>query len=259
MLENSTILIGKEPATGRLLVSVAIGGKRCNATMGDAGSVPNSVSRCLPAEGVAHCKIVVDAKGTMVLTNLKSRNVTYVNETEIVSKRITPASRIALGCDRYVVDLAGVIDTAKRLCSSQPWHDTSHPKQEYSIKGLKPVWEEYSGTLKQIRIRQQKVGLLSGVPMAFSMLGGLVAGVAPEEIRGIALVFTGIAFIIMSVGLYLRFTDKSIEKTEQLTERFQNTYVCPNPSCRHFMGNQPYNVLRQNTACPYCKCKFTEK
>ncbi len=261
MLKNTTILIGKDSATGRLLISAVIDGKRRSVVIGDAGSVPGSVSRCLPAEGVAHCKITVDADGVMVLTNIKSRNVTYVNGAEIVSKRITPDSHIALGCDRYALDLAGVIATVNRLSASSPQASDAASRQqskEYSIKGLKPVWEEYNGALKQMRIRQKNVGLLSSVPMAFSMFGGLIAGVVPD-LRGIALVFTGIALIIMFVGLYKRFTDKSIEQTEQLTERFQNTYVCPNPSCRHFMGNQPYNVLRQNTSCPYCKCKFTEK
>lgn len=264
MLENSTILIGKDSATGRLLISTVIDGKRRSVVIGDAGSVPGSVSRCLPAEGVAHCKITVGADGVMVLTNLKSRNVTYVNDMEIVSKRITPDSHIALGCDRYALDLAGVIAAVSRLSASSPQAQASdaasrqQSKAEYSIKGLKPVWEEYHNELKQMRIRQKNIGLLSGVPMAFSMFGGLIAGVVPD-IRIFALIFTGIALIIMIIGLYYRFTDKTIERTEQLTEHFQDTYVCPNPSCRHFMGNLPYNILRQNTGCPYCKCKFTEK
>lgn len=255
MLENSTILIGKEPGRGRLLVAVTAGGNTRTTTVGEAGSVPGSVSRCLPAEGVAHCKITVGTDGAMVLANLKQRNVTYVNGTEIVSKRITPDCRVELGCDRYKVDLAGVIAAAGRQTATS---QNPASQAEYSIKGLKPVWEEYNNAIKQIRIRQKNVGLLSSVPMAFSMFGGLIAGVMPE-IRGFALVFTGVALVIMIIGLYLRFTDKSIEQTEQLTERFQNRYVCPNPKCRHFMGNQPYNVLRQNTACPYCRCKLTDK
>ena len=96
--------------------------------------------------------------------------------------------------------------------------------------------------------------------MAFSMLGGLIAGVAPE-IREYALILTGIALLIMIIGFYKKFTDKSIEEIEEITEEFQKKYICPNKKkpCNHFLGNVPYNILRQNTKCPYCGCGFNEK
>ena len=128
----------------------------------------------------------------------------------------------------------------------------------YSIKHLKNVWDDYSGSLKKIKIRQKNIGLLSSIPMAFTMLGTVIIGIAPE-IRSFAIVFTAIALVVMIIGLWLRFTDKSIEKTEQLNEKFQDRYVCPNPKCHHFLGNQPYNILKQNKNCPYCKCQWTEE
>ena len=91
-LKGKTILIGKEPGQGRLLVSVS--GK---TAVGASNSVPNSVSRCKVAEGVAHAKITVDQSGNMVLTNMKTENVTYVNGSEIASKRILPSNTVELG------------------------------------------------------------------------------------------------------------------------------------------------------------------
>lgn len=252
-LKGLTIWIGKEPGHGRLLVAMKINGQVKALPVGAIGSVPNSVSRCLPADEVAHCSIAVNEQGAMTLKNLKPQNVTYVNGTEIASKRITPESRITLGQEQYAVDLPAVIDAAKQIVGSMP-------KQpgEYPLKPLQPVWDSYNNKLKEIKIRQKNIALLSSVPMAFSMFGGLIAGVAPE-IRQFALVFTGIAVCIMLYGLYKRFTDKTLEETEQLTEQFQSQYVCPNPDCRHFLGTQPYKILRQNNNCPYCKCKFTDK
>ena len=37
----------------------------------------------------------------------------------------------------------------------------------------------------------------------------------------------------------------------------RNLYVCP--KCGHFMGNQPYDILAQGKACPYCRAQFKAK
>ena len=68
-LKGKTILIGKEPSQGRLLVALPGSGK--SAAIGLPGSVPASVSRCRPAEGIAHAKISIDQSGNIILTNLK--------------------------------------------------------------------------------------------------------------------------------------------------------------------------------------------
>lgn len=252
-LKGKTILIGKEPGQGRLLI--AIKGVPKVTTLGQIGSVPNSVSRCKPAEGVAHCQIEIDQMGNMTLTNMKAQNVTYVNGFEIMSKRIDPTSTIMLGKDRYAIDLNVTLNTAAKLVSKVM---PPPPPPEYSIKHLKDIWDDYSASLKKIKIRQKNIGLLSSIPIAFTMLGGLIAGVAPE-IRPFALIFTGIAFVVMLIGLYLRFTDKSIEETEKLNDKFQDRYVCPNPKCHQYLGNTPYKLLRQKKNCPSCKCQWTEE
>lgn len=255
-LKGKTILVGKEPGNGRLYVSVSINGQHKTAAIGEMQSVPNSVSRCKPGENAAHCKIAVGENGEMTITNMKQQNVTYVNGTEVATKRIKAGCRIELGKDRYAMDLNAVLQAARKIVGMMPAPPA--PAQEYSIRHLKRVWKEYNDSIKGIKIRQKNLGLLSNIPMGFSMLGGLVAGVYPQ-VREVALVFTGIALLIMLVGFYKRFTDKSIDEMEALTEDFQRKYICPNPDCQHFMGNQPYNVLRQNKNCPYCKCKLTDK
>jgi len=265
ILKGKTIFIGKEPSNGRLCVSLSVNGQHKSAVIGEMHSVPNSVSRCKPGENAAHCKITVDNDGNMVVTNMKSQNVTYVNGTEIVSKKINSNSHIELGKDHYVINLSTVLRAASKIVgvtatTSRMLHSAVPVTtgQEYSIRHLKRVWEEYNCNMKEIKIRQRNYGLLSSIPMAFSMLGGLIAGIAPD-IRNFALVFTGIALFIMLIGFYKRFTDKSIDEAEELTEDFQRNYVCPNPKCHHFMGNQPYNILRQNKSCPYCKCNLTDE
>lgn len=253
-LKGRTILVGKEPGNGRLSVCVKIKGQPKVATIGELNSVPGSVSRCKPAEDVAHCKIEVDASGNMIVTNLKPQNVTYVNGAEIVSKKIKEDGTIELGTDRYSIQVSKIVETASKIVTAV----CPPPPEEKSIKHLQQVWDEYNGKMRKIKIRQRNNGLLSSIPIAFSMLGGLIAGVAPE-IREYALIFTGIALVIMLIGFYRRFTDKSIEEMESITEDFQKKYVCPKQGCHHFLGMQPYNILRQNKKCPYCGCGFNEK
>lgn len=259
ILKGKTILVGKEPGNGRLIVSVKINGQFNPTAIGDINSVPNSVSRYKHAEGSAHCKFEVDNSGNMMVTNLKPQNVTYVNGAEIVSKKVKPNGVVELGKDRFSISINTIVETAIKIVN-KVLPPPPPPIEEYSIKHLKKVWDEYNSSMREIKIRQRNIGLLSSIPMAFSMLGGLIAGVAPE-IREYALILTGIALFIMVIGFYKKFTDKSIEETEQITEDFQKKYVCPNKKkpCNHFLGNVPYNILRQNTKCPYCGCGFNEK
>ena len=232
-LKGKTILVGKEPGNGRLFVSVKINGQPKTAAIGEMNSVPNSVSRCKPTENTAHCKIEVDNSGNLTVTNLKPQNVTYVNGAEIVSKKVKQNGMVELGKDRYSISVNTIIETASKIVGAVCPPPPTPPEE---------------------------IGLLSSIPMAFSMLGGLIAGVAPE-IREYALILTGIALLIMIIGFYKKFTDKSIEEIEEITEEFQKKYICPNKKkpCNHFLGNVPYNILRQNTKCPYCGCGFNEK
>lgn len=254
-LKGKTILVGKEPGNGRLYIAVIINGQPKVTAIGGMNSVPNSVSRCKPAEGVAHCKIVVDFNGSITVTNLKPQNVTYVNGAEIVSKKVRENGVIELGKGRFSVSVSAIIETACKIVATVSPSSSAQSSEVHSIRHLKKIWDEYNGKMREIKIRQRNIGLLSSIPMAFSMLGGLIAGVAPE-IRELALLFTGIALLIMLFGFYKRFTDKSIEETEKITEDFQQEYVCP--KCHHFMGMQPYNILRQNKKCPYCGCGLNE-
>ncbi len=258
-LKDTTILVGKDPVTGRLLISMKVDGKLKAAPMGESGSVPDCVSRCKPAEGVGHCKIDIDAEGTMKITNLKERNITYVNGTEVISRKITPDSKIELGCDRYPVYISSIINTAKKMIPE--------PKPEWNIYPLKAIYEKYHDDLIALQKEQKRQALVKGLYMPLSVLSGL-AGVAMKALLGdeqestaqmVSYVFYGLAAVVLFYGLYKSFSDKSIEKKEEITNRFYQDYVCSNPECNHFMGNQPYTVLRRTKVCPYCHCKLVEK
>lgn len=263
MLEGKTILIGKEPGQGRLLIAVNDGANVKSAVIGDIGSVPGSVSRCKPSEGVGHCSITVDTNSVMILVNLKPQNVTYVNDTEIQKKRITADSRVTLGKDRYVLNVHSIIETAKRLAGQ----GQKHP--EVSIKHLKDVWDKYDSALLNLQIEQQKKAnqqRLQGIISMSGMLLAILPSAVPElELPdAVQVLRVGCIFVALGLALYFfikgsKIKDSFLWKNRELEQKFMDDYVCPNRDCRHFMGKVPYKILSQNKKCPYCGCGYSEK
>lgn len=199
---------------------------------GQPGCVPMDVSR-------HHLSLESIEKGKWKIKNLNERNVTFVNGIAIESKTISESDKIELGSSHYLFS----------------WEALAEPKIETAdIRPLKNVWAEYNKRNIEIRIRQKNIGLLSSIPIGFTMFGGLIAGVASDEIKPYAYIFTVIALIVMLYGFYKRFTDNSIEEQEEIKKDFQRRYVCP--KCGHFMGFQDYDILTQGDICPYCRTKY---
>lgn len=257
-LKGKTIFIGKEPGQGRLMVAIAGGGKA--AAIGAINSVPNSVSRCKSAEGIAHAKIRIDQSGHMTLANLKPQNVTYVNGSEIVSKHITVSDTVQLGRDRFTINIPLVIQTAKNLAGVAPTPPPS-PKR-YNISHLERVWERYGEKIDSIAQQQQEAGKRRMLPIMIGSFATLASPILGSVMLN-TLYFT-IPVAAVSFGLYFinyKKKDTSYEDRKAATEEFQDRYVCPNPDCGKFLGNMSYKLLKKQYAmhCPYCKSEFIEK
>lgn len=257
-LKGKTILIGKEEGQGRLCV--AVGGKV--AALGQLGSVPASVSRCMPQKGMAHAKISVDNDGTMTITNMKSANVTYVNGIEVMSKHISPNSQVALGKDMFAINLNKVLAIAEKL---EEVSELPAPR-EYNISHLRRVWNDYHNKTIDRQKHQQRLGLVSSAGMLFTFGGGALMALGGKMgldgiMQDLMPYLTAIGGIVFILSFVLRSRDKSIENAERTTEEFQEHYVCPNPDCNKFLGNISYKLLKKQYGmqCPYCKCKYVEK
>ena len=221
------IIIGRDQTTRRL--SVAKDGKPL--LYGAPDSVPMDVSR-------HHISLQPIENGKWQLRNLNERNVTFVNGIAVESKAVSENDKIEMGNSHYLFS----------------WASLQEPKEDtVDIKLLKKIWDEYQREDIAIRNRQKNNGLLASVPLGFSMLGGIIAGVAPE-IRIVALFFTGIAFLFFLYGLYRRSQDNSTIELKRLQEDFERKWVCP--KCKRPLNYRSYTVLEQNDACPYCKAKF---
>lgn len=243
-------VIGKEEGLHRLLVKI---GTKAFA-IGSPQSVPNSVSR-------THCCLSVDfsddqnRKVTQIkIQNLKSQNITYVDGLEVEAKVIKENSHVQLGYERYNMDLPQIVAGMKKFLPAAP----PPPPETYSIYPLKAIWKDYDTTRMELQLNEQKKnnlrslgGILGGVGMLFLVIPGL--GAMRYVATGLS-VLIGIIFFVRGLN-----TSSSLTvKLHDLDEDFRKRYVCPNPQCRHFLGQVPYDVLRQNKGCSYCKCQYKE-
>ena len=222
------IIIGRDQNTRQL--NVVKDGK--SKLYGQPNSVPMDVSR-------HHISLQPVGNGKWQIKNLNEQNVTFVNGIAVESKTISESDKIELGNSHYLFS----------------WSALQEPKVEtVDIRQLKRIWDEYNNANIEIRKRQKNIGLLASIPIGITMLGGLLSGVAPDDLKPFAYVFTAIALIVMLYGFYRRFTDNSIEEQEEIKKTFQRRYICP--KCGHFMGFQDYDILTQSDACPYCKTRY---
>lgn len=225
------IIIGRDASTSQLKITLGQQSK----TFGAMGCVPMTVSR-------QHCCLTLNADGTYKIVNLKPQNITYINGVEVMAKTILESDRIELGPSKFLV--------------SWDWVKSMIP-QQVDFRPLKKVWEEYDGHKLDQQIADRKFNSLRGITGLITM-GAIALSIIFPEFRESPLY---IGVYLLAILISAAFTVKAYQdsskgpmKAKKLTEDFQQHYVCPH--CHHFLGFQSYDVLMQNTACPYCKAKI---
>ena len=256
-LKGKEIFVGRESGTDRLLVYLSLNGQIRAFQIGNPGSVPKSVSRSIPTQNKAHLSIKLDNNGNIIVSNLKPENVTFVNGSQIVSKRISENDNIELGAEHYQLPLNTLIRSAQKLFQSAEAKPTPKPGgKTFKISHLEKVWNEYKSGQKEIKDKQKKINLVRSGCGIFTMCAmPTIFFLGP-----IGYVLTGIGVlgnIYSFVGV--KRSDPQ-EEMEKLTDKLQETDVCPNPDCGRFLGNYKYSLMKNQykMQCPYCKSKFEE-
>ena len=231
------IIIGRNPETNQLKITI---GKQSKLS-GTPNSVPNTVSR-------THFSLTSAPKGAFVLKNLNPANETFVNGVSVESKQVTREDRIELGANHYQFDWGFIAEVSPVTVDIRP---------------LKKVWENHHKEKLDIQIQQSRFNAIKSLTGLLTMGAMAAAFLNPGSESGSSLrlylyigaaVFTAVAFVISFVN-----ASKIPQKQDQLDKKFRQRYICPNPQCHHFMGNQPYDVLAQGNSCPYCKAQYSEK
>ena len=263
-LKGKTIYIGRESGSGRLLAYLQTNGNTVGFPTGNPGSVPNSVSRANPAQGKAHLSIKIDTNGNITVTNLKQENVTFVNSSQIVSKRVSETDTIELGSERYPLQLANILQSVASRLHGSPNPGPQQP-QTFNISHLEEVWNDYHEGDLAIKDKQHKMGLQQRIPIFFTIGAGALTTVAwslgwGEWIKIVSICLTGTGLLLMIYFFLQASKFNPAREADKIREKFQNEYKCPNPNCRRFLGFYSYSMLKNqyHNECPFCRSKFEE-
>lgn len=221
------IQIGRDLSTSKLRLT---NGEKQVLT--DRADVPSTVSP-------EHCEIDVE-DNCIKLRNLDINNYTYVNGQAVEAKTIQKTDKVELGSDHYPFDWKSLDGILPPMADIRPLRNVWDSYEQQNI-GLQ-IDERRFNTLRSI------TGLITMVAIALSIATG---GRSPWY-----LLLYGVAITASLVFLIKAYRDaaKIPQKRQELTKKFQHDYVCPH--CGRFLGNQSYDILAQNTCCPYCKTKF---
>ena len=229
------LIIGRESGVENPRLAVEQNGKV--SYWGKPGSVPNSVSR-------KHCHVTIDDDTAIIIEDITSNNFLYVNGLDCKKKGgLKISDTIELGPDKYRLDLEGIV---KGLAS----------QQSYSIAHLEKIYDAYQQERINTQVSQGKLNALSALPGILSMTSIGLALIIPTA--RIVMIVIAALFMLAFALIRYRNASKLPKQAKKLEESFRERYVCPNPSCGHFLGMTPYKELLKNRTCPYCKAKFTE-
>ena len=239
------LTIGRESGNHRLMITADDGKK---GYYGNVGSVPKSVSR-------EHCKLKVVSPNEFIITNIKPENKTMVNGLAVMQKHITINDRVELGKDNYLLSLAAIVNAFVN------WGGGGGVQggKTYSISHLEKVWNEYNQAKLDAQIKQAKENAISSVSGLFSM-AAILAGFFPGVPMGVRIAIYGIAILLAVYFFYSRVRKASYYPMlyQEIDKKFHEDYVCPNPDCHHFFGYQPFDDLKKNKGCGYCKCGYRD-
>lgn len=221
------IIIGRDQQTRQLCI-IKDGNSRL---YGQANSVPMDVSR-------HHISLVPAGSGKWKIKNLNEKNVTFVNGIAVESKTISESDRIELGNSHYLFS----------------WDALQEPKVEtIDIRPLEKVWDWYETTRLEMSESERKIQNNQKLASILSSCGILFFFV--EGLGFLRFVLVGISALI-TLYFWYRGNNPSTSlniKQNELAKEFRKKYICP--KCGHYMRD-PYDVLIQSDACPYCRTKF---
>ena len=242
------IIIGRENVANPRLQLIVDGLAKF---YGEAGSVPKSVSR-------KHCKLEMTST-TLKIENISGSNVLYINGHEFDAKNVQITDVVELGPDKYRLDLETLVSVMSRqTVSGHEGKNGETIKPEYSLAHLEQIWNEYDKAKFDIQVRERKFNALSSGTGILSMAGMTCSFIPAFASVRVILIVIALILVVVVFLLRVKKSDQVPLLQRELEKNFHKHYVCPNPKCRHFLGNQPFEDISKNVACPWCKSKFRQ-
>jgi hypothetical protein len=189
-----------------------------------------------------HALLVVDeTPGEWLLEDLNSTNGTYVNDGQIIKKRVSVRDKVTFGTD-YTLQIGDILKGVN----------------DYSddFARLKNVYEAY--IKEKIRIQssnQFKTRLFLSLPFAFLGFFGIVYSFVSQAKPIFFILSLILSVCAPTFGIYLgaRQAAKIPAQLQNLAGRFKIDYVCP--KCGVFLGEIPWESLSNKKQCPVSSCR----
>ena len=191
-----------------------------------------------------HAILVQDDNGDLMLEDLGSTNGTFVNDFQIVKKKVLAGDKITFGA-AYTLSVSDILKC-----------DNDYSEE---FEGLKSVYDLY--IKEKIRIQsssQFKTRLFQSLPFAVIGVMGIVLGFMGHANKGFFVFSFVLAVLAPTIGIYFgaRQAAKIPAQLQGLANQFKIDYVCP--KCGTFLGEIPWESLSNKKQCqmPSCKAKW---
>ena len=192
-----------------------------------------------------HARLTRDQEGRLLLEDLGSKNGTFVNDAQVLRKYVVPTDRVRLG------------DASEWLVSEILKYNNDY-SAEFEL--LKRVYDDYVDAKVKIQSANQfKTRLLQSLPFAIPGIVGVIVGFLGKGSMTWFSVSLLITVCAPMIGIYLgaKQSARTPAQLQALANQFKIDYVCP--KCGTFLGEVPWESLRNRKQCPACKAKWVSE
>ena len=192
-----------------------------------------------------HARLTRDQEGRLLLEDLGSTNGTFVNDAQVLRKYVVPTDRVRLG------------DASEWLVSEILKYNNDY-SAEFEL--LKQVYDDYVDAKVKIQSANQfKTRLLQSLPFAIPGIVGVIVGFLGKGSMTWFSVSLLITVCAPMIGIYLgaKQSARTPAQLQALANQFKIDYVCP--KCGTFLGEVPWESLRNRKQCPACKAKWVSE
>jgi len=188
-----------------------------------------------------HALLTQEDNGDLLLEDLGSTNGTFVNDSQIIKKKVVAEDKVTFGAI-YTLNISDILKC-----------DNDYSEE---FVRLNEVYEVY--IKEKIRIQsssQFKTRLFQSLPFAIIGVLGIVFGFMRDADKGLFIFSFILAICAPTIGIYFgaRQAAKIPAKLQNLANQFKIDYVCPR--CGTFLGEIPWESLSNKKQCPVSSCK----
>ena len=188
-----------------------------------------------------HALLTKDENGDLILEDLGSTNGTFVNDSQIIKKKVLPADKVTFGAN-YSTHVYNILKS-----------DNDYTEE---FARLNIIYELY--IKEKIRIQsssQFKTRLFQSMPFAVIGVLGITLGFMGHANKSLFIISFILAVCAPTIGIYFgaRQAAKIPAQLQNLANKFKIDYVCP--KCGTFLGEIPWESLSNKKQCPVSTCR----